>query len=99
MCRPLKAAAWCSLILLTACATVDDRLTAAATREGEVKATRQLPSYPSDCRKRERSGVHEGEPLDVALIRTDQALGRANARVARCAHWYDDIKTGFGGGE
>ncbi|MBG6233356.1 hypothetical protein IWQ55_006598 [Labrenzia sp. EL_208] len=97
--RPLRAAAWCSLILLTACATVDDRLEAAATREGEVKATRALPTFPGDCRYRERSGVRAGEPLDVALIRTDQALGRANDRVSRCAGWYDDIKTGFGGGQ
>lgn len=77
------------LALLTACATVDGRLEAAAGKAGQTEAGRELPGYPDDCRKRERSGVRQGEPLDVALIRTDQALGRANARTTRCAGWYD----------
>lgn len=80
---------------LSACATADDRLKAAGRTTGLVEATTRLPAYPDDCRKQERSGVRTGEPLDVALIRTDQALGRANARVARCGKWYDAIKSGF----
>ncbi|MBN9671686.1 hypothetical protein [Roseibium aggregatum] len=80
---------------MTACETGDARLRLAATRTGETEASRNLPNYPDDCRKRERSGVREGEPLDTALIRTDNALDRANARVRRCARWYDGIRTGF----
>lgn len=85
----------CSLVLLTACATVDDRLQSAAIQVGHNEASKTLPDYPNDCRQKERSGVRAGEPLDVALIRTDQALGRANARVQRCAAWYDENKNGF----
>ena len=88
----------CSLTLLAACATVDDRLQQAATQKGQTEATKELPQYPEDCRLKERSGVRIGEPLDVALIRTDQALGRANARVTRCGQWYEKIKIGFEGG-
>ncbi len=33
----------------------------------------------------------------MALIRTDQALGRANARVMRCGRWNDEIKQGYAG--
>lgn len=82
---------------MTACETVDKRLQLAAEQAGQIEATKQLPDYPADCRRRERSGVREGEPLDVALIRTDNALGRANAKLTRCASWYDSIKTGFAG--
>ncbi|QFT30995.1 hypothetical protein FIV00_10945 [Labrenzia sp. THAF82] len=89
----------CSLILLSGCATVDDRLRAAATQTAETQATRELPDYPTDCRKKERSGVREGEPLDLALLRTDQALGRANARVQRCGQWYQTVQIGFRGEE
>lgn len=89
----------CALTLLSACATADDRLTLAGTKTGLTEATTLLPIYPADCRKRERSGVRSGEPLDVALLRTDQALGRANARVARCGSWYDTLKAGYARGK
>ena len=52
-------------------------------------AGRAADPLPADCRIRERSGVVAGERLDIALIRTDRALGRANDRVARCAAWHD----------
>ncbi|WP_286202358.1 hypothetical protein [Labrenzia sp. THAF35] len=70
----------------------------AAALSAQVEVTKELPGYPEDCRRKEASGVQIGEPLDVALIRTDQALGRANARVMRCGRWYDEIKQGFAGG-
>ncbi|MFC6488043.1 hypothetical protein [Nitratireductor sp. GCM10026969] len=60
--------------------------------EQAIESARQLPDQPADCRVREHSGVIVGDRLDVALIKTDRALGRANARVIRCADWYDDIK-------
>lgn len=87
-----------TLALLSACATADDRLSRSASQTGRLEASRLLPAYPGDCRKRERSGVRIGEPLDVALLRTDQALGRANARLHRCGAWYDDVKNGYGRG-
>lgn len=91
-------AALCSLIFLSACATNDERLRTAAALSAQVEASKELPGYPEDCRWKEASGVRVGEPLDVALIRTDQALGRANVRVMRCGRWYDEIKQGYAGG-
>ncbi|KZM49889.1 hypothetical protein OA90_13500 [Labrenzia sp. OB1] len=64
---------------------------------GEAAAKTAPPDLPSDCRKRERSGVYLGDPLDLALIKTDQALGRANSRIARCADWHDTYRQQFGG--
>ena len=98
MFRPLGMAALCSLIFLSACATNDERLRTAASLSAHVEASKELPGYPEDCRRKEASGVRLGEPLDVALIRTDQALGRANARVVRCGRWYDEIKQGYAEG-
>lgn len=90
-------AALCSLIFMSACATNDERLRTATALSAQVEASKELPGYPEDCRRKEASGVRIGEPLDVALIRTDQALGRANARVVRCGRWYDEIKSGLEG--
>ncbi|EEE44274.2 hypothetical protein [Roseibium alexandrii] len=89
---------WIALFL-SGCATVEDRANSAGDRLGKAAAeARPDPALPGDCRRKERSGVREGEPLDVALIKTDQALGRANARVRRCTAWHDnyraDLKTG-----
>ncbi|WP_417708126.1 hypothetical protein [Roseibium aggregatum] len=71
----------------------------AAALSAQVEVTKELPGYPEDCRRKDASGVRIGEPLDVALIRTDQALGRSNARVMRCGRLYDEIKQGYARGE
>jgi hypothetical protein len=88
-------------IFLTGCATADQRIAAAARTKAEaglvqtaIEAARHVPGIPDDCRTRERSGVAMGDRLDVALLKTDRALGRANARVERCAAWHDQFKTG-----
>lgn len=67
---------------------------AAGIAEAERAGSRDLATLPEDCRRRERSGVSEGERLDAALLRTDAALGRANARIARCADWHEHYRAG-----
>ena len=82
-------------VYLAACQTAETRANRAGKTLGEVAAlgsSATHPPLPSDCRKRERSGVRLGDPLDTALIKTDQALGRANARVKRCADWDDRFR-------
>lgn len=87
-------------LFLSACQTDRDRAVSAGARLGEAAAqSAPDPDLPSDCRKRERSGVHLGEPLDLALIKTDRALGQANARVVRCAGWHDRYRSQVAGGE
>ena len=85
------------MIFLTACEGIDARLGAAATAQGELEATRLLPDLPPDCRQISRSGVQRGDRLDTALLKTDAALARQNARTGRCADWYDEIQAGFAG--
>lgn len=57
-----------------------------------IKAVSPLPESPSDCAVKERSGVRLTDRLDVALVKTDQALTRANTRITRCDTWYKKLK-------
>jgi len=84
-----------TLVFLSACAGVEKRLAVAATKEGEIRASRSMPDYPPDCRRKARSSVQEGDRLDTALLKTDAALARQNARTGRCADWYDTLKAGI----
>lgn len=78
------------------------RLAAAEATKAEASLVDQalkpepLPDLPSDCRKQEQSGVQEGDRLDVAWFKAEDARMRANARVRRCAGFYDRVKTGRG---
>lgn len=89
-------------VFLTGCVTAEGRLNRAGAVKGEagivssaIEELKSLPDLPADCSRREVSGVRKGDRLDVALVKTDRALGRANARVGRCAAWYGDLKAGF----
>lgn len=81
---------------MAGCATVSGRLQAAGEAQAEASLVPQAiaeaskrPKLPDDCRKKERAGVQLGDRLDVASIKYDRALGRANARIERCAEWHD----------
>lgn len=85
--------------LLAACQTANDQARDAAAREAAAKAvapaiaaTREIPPLPADCRRTERSGVKEGDRWDVAVVKSDAAIGRLNERIKRCAAWHDGIR-------
>lgn len=82
-------------LFLSGCGTSDARF-AAAAREKELATQLQAAiereaqlregmRLPEDCARRERSGVKAGDRLDIAALKTDAALGRANDRAVRCA--------------
>ena len=92
-------ALWTALSLSGCVASDQARLNAAFRTGAEaglvdqaLETTRALPTYPDDCRRWQPSGVREGERLDAALLKTDQALTQANLRVRRCADWYDGLR-------
>lgn len=66
---------------------------ALAVADEERRIGRVLPVYPGGCRATHRSGVVAGDRLDLALVKTDRALARANGQIRECAGWYDEIKT------
>ncbi|MBT1154393.1 hypothetical protein J1C56_02180 [Aminobacter anthyllidis] len=89
---------------LTGCITSDRaRLADAKRAQVAAEATRaaiqeaaKVPEKPADCRIKERSSVKLGDRLDVALLKTDRALGRANARIDRCWAWDQNYRKGLG---
>lgn len=77
-------------IFLAACGQTDlERIDAAAQAVGEARAADVWPELPADCRRTSRSGIQQGDRLDVAVLKADEALARQNARTVRCAGWYD----------
>lgn len=88
-----------TMVFLTGCTTAKSRIETAGRTKADASLVGQalaaggvIPNLPVDCRRIERSGVTVGARLDVALVQTDQALGRANARVRRCAAWHDGVR-------
>lgn len=97
------------LIWLGGCARASlERFAETEARAGQVPAAlavadqeraigRDLPAYPSDCRRQYRSGVRVGDRLDAAVLKSDRALAGANAQIVACASWYDDLRAGVAG--
>lgn len=82
------------VICCAGCATNDrlERLRDASAEQAVAALPVELPDLPPDCRLRARSGVVEGDRLDVALLKTDQALSRQNGRTKRCSAWYETLR-------
>jgi len=94
-------------IFLSSCATDAARLKAAEAAKAEASAIGQaaeiggraepLPALPEDCRTAEKSRVKAADRVDVALVKYDAALGRANERVLRCAAFFEAVRGHQGG--
>ena len=82
---------------LAACARNDhkQRLRAVTEARAERAAARRLPPLPADCRTPAHAGVREGDRLDVAVLKLDDALTQQIARTERCADWYDQLRAGM----
>lgn len=66
-----------------------------AVKDATELQSLQLPAQPAECGRAIRSGVKAGDRLDTAAIKTDIALGSANARGKRCAEWYDALRKSY----
>jgi hypothetical protein len=68
----------------------------AAAEQGRVQAGVTLPDLPTDCRKEEpHAALSLGMEARLALRAERRATDRANARVGRCAGFYDATKAGL----
>lgn len=84
-------------MLISSCATVEQKLVVAATVKGTADAGANLPDQPADCRKQEaHAEVTAGAEARSVLVRERAALDRQNARTGRCVAFYDDLKTKLG---
>lgn len=71
----------------------------AAADTGRAAAQVTLPDLPDDCRRMEpHAALAPGAEARSVLKRERGATDRANARVGRCAGFYDDVKSGVEGG-
>jgi hypothetical protein len=81
--------------MLNSCASTE-RLKSAAVEQGKIAAGLHLPDLPEDCRNQEaHARVEVGDELRSVLVKERSALNRANARVGRCAAFYDDTQISF----
>lgn len=84
------------LLTLSSCSATE-RLNKAATAQGTIKASVVLPDYPQDCRVlTPHAALDVGAELRSVLVRERGQLDRANARVGRCADFYDDVASKYG---
>lgn len=82
--------------MCASCSTTE-RLNKAATTQGNIQAGVNLPPLVADCRKQEpHYAINEGDEARSVIIGERRALGRANARVTRCASFYNDVLKNFG---
>lgn len=98
--RSLRLTAVLSTALFSsACVTDEQRINRAAAARAEGALVGQalavgadLPELPGDCRAHERAGVTAADRWDTALVKYDRAVERGNARIDRCADWYDALE-------
>lgn len=84
----------CSIMTIsTGCSSLDKQFGEAAAAKGTAQARATLPALPDDCRVKEpHAAVREGEEARSALRHEPgSALDSADARVGRCAGFYDDV--------
>lgn len=58
----------------------------------QARQLRSLPSGPAECGLRVRSSVVKGDRIDVAALKLDQALTKANGRIIACHAYWQKIK-------
>jgi hypothetical protein len=81
------------MICATSCADLHKQLHDAGADKGRAEAGVDLPDLPPDCRVMEpHAALQVGEEARVAIRMERRATGRANARMGRCAGFYDEIK-------
>lgn len=90
------------VLLISGCASNQAKLEAAAKDKAKAEASvrivqiaKKLPPQPAECGKKEASGAALGDRLDIAWKKAENALSRSNARGARCAGWYQNLRAGF----
>lgn len=87
-------------LICAGCTTTEKRLTTAAAASGTIAAGVDLPDLPAECReKMPRVIPKDGEKWRWVQKRWEIVADGEDARVGRCAAFYDQVDAGFGGGE
>ena len=82
-----------ALISTASCADLHKQLHDAGAEQGRAAAGVSLPDLPPDCRVKEpHAALQIGEEARVAIRMERRATDRANARMGRCAGFYDVLR-------
>ena len=84
-----------SPIWISSC-TTSQELARASAAQGRITAGVHLPALPADCRVKEpHAPMKVGDEARAVLKRERGQLDKANARVGRCAGFYDTTRKAF----
>jgi hypothetical protein len=84
-------------IVLSACGSLDERLSRASTEKAVAESSTSLPDLPPKCReKMRRIALQEGEEWFAVQVRWMTAAEEQDARTALCANFYENVKSKFG---
>lgn len=83
-------------LLLTGCATTEQRVTAAAKTEGEARAVIPFPDPPASCVAKIGRVRIGDEPWVVTFRRWEVVADIRDQQAADCAAWFADIKARWG---
>ena len=90
-----SSARYADLKARAAVASLTDQALSISDQERQIG--RQIAENPEICSQVQRSGVALGERQDTALLKTDAALGRANAIIRACALYNQVYRDGIAG--
>jgi hypothetical protein len=84
------------MLTSTGCAGKAGLLAKIGAEQGRTAAGVTLPALPDDCRVKEpHAALSVGAEARLAIKAERRATDRANARVGRCAGFYDATKAGI----
>ncbi|MNE46177.1 hypothetical protein D3C80_1405010 [compost metagenome] len=79
-------------LLLTGCATTEQRVTTAAKTEGEARAVIPFPDPPASCVAKIGRVRIGDEPWVVTFRRWEVVADIRDQQAADCAAWFADMK-------
>lgn len=83
-------------LLLTGCATTEQRISAAAKTGGEARAVIPFPDPPASCVAKIGRVRIGDEPWVVTFKRWEVVADIRDQQAADCAAWFADIKARWG---
>lgn len=83
--------------MLSACGSLNERLSGAAAKKAVAESGTTLPDLPTKCSaKMRRINPQEGDQWFAVQVRWLTAADEQDERTALCARFYQNVKTQFG---
>lgn len=87
-------------LTLSSCASLTTRLSTASKAKGAIAAGIDIGRMPDDCYLSEaHAPLYVGAEARTVIKLERKATVRANGRVIRCVHYFEDLRTRLKGSE